>query len=363
MSSINTVYRKFAGVYVLTALLAFSLVHSSSLRADERWTVKGKITAEHVLPELKEAFGTSDGVGGVTVRVSARSNVLGFWGTWNSWGDIKTGPAGSFEVSETHNGDLRQFKVEILFDSDKLRIKEGQETYIKFDSHGFPLDVAFDLTDKDWHEVLNDSNRNGRKAGVIDLGDIKITRELVKKHADLWLLYNKAFGVFRGYGADYAFKNKVVVKYPMGIGDNASDSSSYSNPLNGVIYVKENQFTTGTLLHELMHQWTYERSTGEDAMVWQLAKHQSTHQPRENTTFVPFNEGFAEWASFKVFKEITDGKVLDSYSFFYKYPDLPLTRSYTGAALAASERSVANVDYTERGWQGLFNILTFQFRA
>jgi len=45
-----------------------------------------------------------------------------------------------------------------------------------------------------------------------------------------------------------------------------------------------------------MHQWAYDHSTGEDAMAWQLLKHGTTHQARENTTYVPFHEGFAEWS-------------------------------------------------------------------
>ena len=39
----------------------------------------------------------------------------------------------------------------------------------------------------------------------------------------------------------------------------------------------------------------------------------------------------------------------------------PLSRSYVGAALAASERKLANVDFTERGWHSLFNILTLPY--
>jgi hypothetical protein len=326
----------------------------------EKWTVKGKIMVEHVLPELAEAFGENGGVAGITVKVSARSKLPIGWGTWNSWGKLTTGSDGSFQVSENHGGDRRQFKVELLFDSDNLRIKEGQETaIIEFDSKGFPLNIEFDLTDKDWHEVHNDDDgpaTDGRKAGVINLGDIFIKRTVVKQHADLWTLYLKVFGLFAGYGADYAFQNKVMVKYPMKLG-----GISYANPLNNNIYIDEDEFDSNTLIHELMHIWEYERFTGEDSMAWQAVKHGDTHQDRENTTYVPGLEAFAEWSTYKILKEITDGKLLNFECSAYKYPDIPLTRKYVGAALSESERVLANVDYTERGWHSLLNILTVPY--
>jgi hypothetical protein len=76
---------------------------------------------------------------------------------------------------------------------------------------------------------------------------------------------------------------------------------------------------------------------------------------------VPFYEAFAEWASSKVLQAITDRKVLKFEKSLYDYPDLPLNRAYLGAALEPSERNFANVDYTERGWHSLFNILTIAY--
>lgn len=329
----------------------------------EKWTLKGQIVVDHLLPELAEAFGARSGLGGIMVHVSARSRVLGIWGTWNSWDKAKTGPEGRFEVSEDHNDDLRQFRVEILYDSDRLRLKEGQETSVKFDPVGFPIDIDIDLTDKDWFTVRDDSEggpgAGGRKAGVIDLGVIPVTMGAARKLGDIWCLYNKVLDLFEGYGFAYAFTGKIVLKYPMGIGNNDPSARSYSNPVNRHVYIKGDEFHSRTIIHELMHQWAYERSTGEDSMAWQLVKHGTTHQDRENTTFVPFHEAFAEWSSYKILKEITSGKLLNfKEDIAYTYPDLPLNRGYIGDALGKSGQSLANVDYTERGWHSLFNILT-----
>lgn len=328
----------------------------------ENWTIKGQIVVDHLLPELAEVFGARNGVAGVTVKVSARSKIPLGWGFWNSWGNAVTDRDGRFTASETHGLDRRQFKVEILFDSGRLRLKEGQETSIKLDTSGFPLDIEFDLTDKDWHEVHNDEGGaadDGRKAGVIDLGSIALTRTVTRKHGDIWSLTNKVFDLFEGYGDAYAFDRKVTLKYPMGLGSGNANASSYSNPVNRAVYIKEDEFHSRTLIHELMHQWAYDRSTGEDSMAWQLAKHGDTHQTHENTTFVPFHEALAEWSTYKILQEITDHKLLNfKEDVVWKYPDLPLNRAYVGQALDSSERVLANVDFTERGWHSLFNILT-----
>ena len=331
----------------------------------EKWTIKGRIVVDHLLPELSKAFGAREGVPKLVVRVSARSKVLSGWGWWNSWGQVTTKADGSFTVSENQGGDRRQFKVEVLFDSDRLRLKEGQETSIRLDGQGFPLDIEFDLTDKDWFEVHDDENDgapNGRQAGVINLGDIAVTGAVAHRLADAWCLYGRVMDLLENYGPAYSVSKRITVKYPMGLAGNAAASSSYSNPVNRAVYIKEGQFTSRTLIHEFMHQWDYDHSTGEDAMAWQLAKHGSTHQARENTTFVPFREAFADWVAHRLLIEITGGEVRNFIEdVAWKYPELPLARTYVGAALADSEKKLANVDFTERGWHSLFNILTYPY--
>jgi hypothetical protein len=350
-----------SGLALALALLVSLVGGAEVAHAAQKWTVKGKVMVEHLLPELISMHGAKSGLPGVIVKVSARSKIPLGWGTWNSWGQMTTGPDGSFQVSENHGGDRRQFKVQVLFDSDRLRLKEGKETAIlKWDSNGFPLGLEFDLTDKDWFEVHNDKDgpaEDGRKAGVINLGNIVIKRGMARKLADLWVLYDQVFDHLASYGPAYAFKNKLAVKYPMKIG-----KISYANPLTNNVLIHENDFDSRTVIHEAFHIYLYERSHGEDAMAWQAIKHGDTHQPRENTTFVPHQEAFAEWASYKILREISDGK-LDNFegSYAYKHPHNPLSRSYIAEALDKSEQSVANVDYTERGWHSLFNILTYAY--
>lgn len=325
------------------------------------WIISGRITTEHLLPELTAAFGEEEPLAGVQVRLSARSRTVVGWGWWNSWGTVTSDADGGFRFRESHGSDRRQFKVEICFDSDRLRIKEGGETSVQLDPSGFPREVSFDLTDKDWHEIHNDDDgaaANGRMAGVTDLGDLRPGRLLVRQHADLWHLYTRTFDALDGLGRSFGFDRSIVAKYPMSIANNAAASASYSNPVNGHVYLKGDEFAARTALHELMHQWAFDRSTGEDAMAWQLAKHGSTHRPRESTTFVPFHEAFADWAAYQILALITDNRVLQFLEdASQQFPNIPFNRAHLGAALGDSERFLANVDFTERGWQSLFALL------
>jgi hypothetical protein len=324
----------------------------------ELWTIKGRIVVDHLLPELIEMNGSRSGLGGITVKVSARSKILTAWGTWNAWDTVKTGPDGRFQVSNELGSDRRQFKVQILFDSDRLRIKEGGETHIGLDSTGFPIDIEIDLTDKDWYEIYSDKDADKeRKAGLHDLGDLVVTG-MPRKHGDIWTLYNAVLNLLASYGSNFTLDGKAVVKYPMSISPQAS--SSYWNPLNGHGYIKEDQFNTYTLLHEFTHRIEYEHCTGEMGMAWQLVKHGTTHQKRENTTYVPFLESFADFGAVKILQEISGGKIKNFLAAApYSRPDHPFRRDHIGDNLSPDERNLANLDYTELGWYGLFSVLTF----
>ena len=326
------------------------------------WTVTGCVEVEHVLPELARINGPRSPLRGVTVKVQARSKIPFGWGTWASWGTVVTNSRGEFTVSKTKGSDRRQFRVKILFDDDRLRIKEGGETSVRLGGDGFPIDVDIDLTDKDWFVIHDDKTAapDGRRAGRHDLGTVRVSPRRVRELADLWVLVGLALDDFAAMGPRFGLDRKQVVKYPMGIGNNAAASASYSNPLNGTVYIKGDEFHSRTILHELMHQWAYDRTRGEDGMAWQLAKHGTTHAAREATTFVPFHEAFADWSAYELLARLSDGELtsfLEDNSD--SRPGVPHSRSHLGAALSPSERFLDNVDFTERGWRSFFTLLTY----
>ena len=196
------------------ALTCLILSVAPGAHAAQTWTVKGKIVVDHLLPELVQMHGARSAVPHVQVKLSARSKIPLGWGTWNSWGKQTTKNDGSFQFREKHGGDRRQFKIRVLFDSNSIRLKEGKETSVlSWDNNGFPIGLEFDLTNNDWFVVHNDKDgaaKDGRKAGMIDLGNIVIKKGVARKLADLWVLYDQVLDLFAGYGSAYAFQKKFA---------------------------------------------------------------------------------------------------------------------------------------------------------
>ncbi|MGB7448520.1 MAG: hypothetical protein WA892_05280 [Ornithinimicrobium sp.] len=330
--------------------------------AQQTWKVEGRVEVRHTLLDLQAIKGGASPLEGITVKVQARSKVPFGWGTWSSWGQVRTDADGEFSVTKTRGSDRRQFRIRILFDDDRLRLKEGDETTLSFGGNGFPVDVNLDLTDKDWFVIHDDrdSAPNGRRAGTHDFGTLRAEPMQVRRLGDLWVLIGLVLDDLDRMGPEFGLDRKQVVKFPMGIGNGAAGSNSYSNPVNGTVYIKQGEFAARTIIHELMHQWAYDRTKGEDGMAWQLAKHQTTHAPRENTTFVPFHEAFADWAPYELLRRISDHAMLTfAEDNSDDIPGRPYSRAHLGEVLGSTERSLDNVDYTERGWRSLFTLLTW----
>lgn len=231
--------------------------------------------------------------------------------------------------------------------------------------HGQSSAAEVRHTDKDWYVIHDDREKSeaedGRRAGTHDLGDIKILATRARQLGDIWVLVTDAIADLAVMGPEWGFKKKLVVKYPMGFGNSIDSFDSYSNPINGSVYIKEDQLFARTILHEVFHQWVYGRTTGEDGMAWQLVKHQDIHGKREFTTFVPFHEALADWAAYRLLDRMTGGARQtfheDNSDF---HPDTPYSRDHLGKAFDNdSERLLANVDYTERGWTSFFKLLTY----
>ncbi|MGA8046965.1 MAG: hypothetical protein WCA30_11945 [Dermatophilaceae bacterium] len=325
------------------------------------WTVTGCVAVEHVLPELARIKGASSALHGVEVTVQARSKIPFGWGPWTSWGTAVTNGRGRFTLVRTRGGDRRQFRIKVLFDDDRLRIKEGGRTGGTLGADGFPIDVDLDLTDKDWFVIHDDRTAApvGRRAGWHDLGTLLVGPRRVRELADLWILVNLALDDLESMGSRFGLGRKQVVKYPMGVGSGSPASASYSNPRNGTVYIKADELHSRTILHELMHQWAYDRTRGEDAMAWQLVRHRTTNAAREATTFVPFHEAFADWAAYEMLRRLSNGELtafLEDNS--ESHPGVPHSRAFLVQALGSAERFLDTVAFTEQGWRSFFTLLT-----
>ncbi|MEL6986344.1 MAG: hypothetical protein AAGK97_00800 [Bacteroidota bacterium] len=337
--------------------------------AKQDWTIRGTLRVRNTIDIIRETFGEFSPLAGVTVKVQVRSKVLTGWGTWATWGKLETNSNGFFSITKRKGSDRRQFRFKILLDDEDLRVKEGGS--FSTNNDGFPIEVhGLDLTDKDWFEIFDDKDTGTeRKAGLHNLGNIDISAGRTRRLCEIWNLYQRAIDVMDDFGSRFKFKDKLVIKYPMNIG-----AISYANPVNHHVYISnsydsDSRFVraSSVLLHELMHIWSYDYSKGEFGMAYQLAKHQDVHQgmrgdnsTRENTEFVPFMEGFAEWASIKLAREICNRNVIMDASVYDDGPHKPLSRAHISAPFRASERNYQNMDYSERGWYSFFNILCFK---
>ncbi len=352
----------------------------------DTWTVSGNIMLQHSDSTISKAFPSTVPLKGVSVKVSAREKLLGVWGPFNSWDTVTTDSNGAFKVTKEKDKSDRQFKIEVLFKDDSLKIYPENDGLISkigetiTDRGGWVIDkledaiqqlleqtsrIAFDVK---WFKVVDeDKNDKDHKQGNVNFGNLvfggsnnaELNDFFAKRHAIVWFVIKQVLDVFKSFDTNCKFlDNKTIaLKYPHDnklIGDGIE--APYSDPFNYVIFVIKNStddwFTVDTILHELMHIWAYQHCSGEKSMAWQLLIHGSTHEGLQKKSFVAFHEGFAEWSSNRLTQIIfkTDSNI---------YGDtvdtgLPFSRTYLKGKKIKNE---SDIDKSEYGWISLFNIL------
>jgi hypothetical protein len=333
----------------LVAAVCLLGVGSSVAHADCPWTVTGKLKVEHRLSELKAAYGVS-ALENVEVKVSAKEKVpvIG-WGTWNAWPTVRTRSDGSFIVNNTKNCDQRRFKIEVQFKDDDLEVRHEHAT---------------SSVDKvKWYTIVDESSGE-HAAGTTAYGD-KVFRagaahdlndDEAWSHADIWFLYKKAIAKAASYGSDYAFTSQVKIKYPHN-SDIANDNveSSYANPTTKVIYIfksndgKEDQFTVGTLLHEMGHAWAYDHTSGEICLTETLLLNGDTHGLVDDSC-VGFHEGWAQFYADEMERALLGG----TKKLPFSRPEL----NSVGGTVATALTSKNLVQRHDDGWWSVFHTLS-----
>ena len=92
-------------------------------------------------------FGSEVALEDLQVKVSAREKILGVWGPFNSWDTVSTKSDGSFEVKKDKDKSDRQFKIEVLFKDDTLKIYPENDGLWNTITEGF-TDTFGLITDK-----------------------------------------------------------------------------------------------------------------------------------------------------------------------------------------------------------------------
>ncbi|HWP42523.1 MAG TPA: hypothetical protein VNO14_04760, partial [Blastocatellia bacterium] len=288
------------------------------------WTLKGKILLRSQFPELAEKYG-KDGdalpLEGVRVKVSAKE--FGLDPAWNEWGEDVTDKNGYFEIRKEKDKSKRLFRVRVMFkDNDLLKIypdnngliSQAFNTITDLIPGGPAVKVVNELKeelleaalgaisrvnfDVDWITVHEDHGSDEKKGpGVVNFGDLTFKQggreelggTIQRRHADLWFLARKVMETLASYGPGLGFieKKPIAIKYPHKspfIGDGVE--TAYANPFNDMIFLIQNSetdnFDLQTVMHEMMHLWAYQHSSGETGLAWQLILHGSTHAGRQS---------------------------------------------------------------------------------
>jgi hypothetical protein len=86
------------------------------------WKIKGELLLDPQLEDIRNKYGTRAPLSDVPVKVSAREKIVGAWGPWNKWQETTTGSNGKFSIEKEKDKSDRQFKVEVLFKDDTLKL-------------------------------------------------------------------------------------------------------------------------------------------------------------------------------------------------------------------------------------------------
>ena len=298
-----------------------------------KWTVKGTVKVKHQLDKLKTELGTSP-LQGIEVKISAKSKVLGVWGTYASWGTVRTSANGKFSISKDKSTGDRKFKVQVKFQDKDLEVRHAKSTS--------------SLTKVKWYKIVEDAQRS---SGTIDFGNLIFkaggSHDLgefePRRHADIWKLMQMAMQRLKDMGSEFEFTTQVKIKYPH---DSAlvKDDIAYANPTTKVVYIPEDQFNADTILHETGHIWAYNHMSGEICLTETLILTQNTHG-LVNDHCVAFGEGFAEYWKDKMLEEL-----------FGEAPVLPYSREYLTYDLKLNNLSL--MQRHDKGWQSVFHTLS-----
>lgn len=328
------------------------------------WTVSGRVTVRHGLPELRRNWRTPSPVAGARVEVSGRKRVAGVWGPWGLLGKDTTDQNGAFRVRANRDRLPRQFRVDVVLKNSRFVVYDENKNALSRALAGLAvlganpgagaLEAVLSHTGRATlkaasHEIHRDQTGTTRRPGEHDLGQLQLRSGVAQAHGDVWVLFAHMWDFLKRNGV--AFRGRVGLKYPHA-NDLVPDrqEASYANPFNKVCYIvanrRRNQLSTAVVLHELMHLWAFQHTVGEWKMAWQLAAHGTTHGGRQKP-FVAFHEAFAEWAAIWMEQAVLPRDA--------RTPGRPLSRQgLTGEGITRADE----VEEFEDGWMAVFNLLT-----
>jgi len=261
------------------------------------------------------------------------------WGWFRSWGTVYTNANGEFQISKSKNRDPRRFKIELKFQNDDLEIRHEHSTSSLQKCKWY---LAYEKVEDQSPGTSNLGTFMFRPDGYNDMGENE-----PRSHADIWTLARLAMSELRSYGSSYGFSSKL--KYPH---DVSHVTASYANPYTNVVYILPTGFDAKTILHEMMHSWSYRQGSGEEILLETLlANDYDTHGFTNTPT--AFLEGFAEYAAEELMQVL-----------FGTHKILPFNRSYLNDGVDWSGHTgdvlsnLAKMGRHDAGWLSMLRIMT-----
>ncbi len=325
--------------------LAGSLLWTSDAQAQCTFFVRGQMRTA-IDAAIENEVGESEyALADVTVRVQGAQTL----GGWRTWGNVRTDNNGNFWVAERFGqfGNAcrrgRFVRVQVRLTNPDLDVQPSP-WYTVYDSKDASVRIQHDQGFTNLGTFTFDGPTG---VGNFDLGDWRAHRQ-----SNIWALYQEVFDYFEGLGPALAFARPVQVHYPWDnglFGD--GPEASHAIPNTGRIFIirntEQDDFDLDTLVHELMHVWTYHHDQGDTGLLWDAILSGDTHEEFEPNTNIAFHEAWAEYAQEEVVARVFEPRPDFLLSFDRQYfEDLDLIND------------VDDLEHNEDGWMSLFRTLT-----
>ena len=82
---------------LMACLILLVSVATTAQSRDCDWRVSGVLQVNHELGQMSQLMGATQRLEGVEVRIKAQSRVGPAWGTWSTWGTVRTNANGYWE--------------------------------------------------------------------------------------------------------------------------------------------------------------------------------------------------------------------------------------------------------------------------
>lgn len=304
--------------------------------SDITWTITGKIIVEE---EAISGVSKSRPLANAEVEISASN-----FGSFGSWGKVRTDSDGSFSMRKEKDHSKRKFKITVRFADDELEVNSG----LLASAGDFlsPSIKIFEHANEVEGPTINIGTKTFAAGGGSELGDLENRRRAIT-----WYVGKKLISTLRSKDSYFNFKDKIKVVYPA----NNVGGACYANGLTRSAYIhstgSSDQWNVQTVLHEVMHLWNYDHNHGTTNWLTAVTcpPDLDTHSQSERIN-VAFHEGFAEFASWQLMWEMwgnESGATRDDSAMRLPYTRYALTHDYR----------LDNVDEVEQSDNGVHRAL------